>query len=64
MTATPRSLELFLDDSGPLRLKGRLQKSNLAYETAHPVLLPASNHFVELLIRNAHRRLRMGCLDT
>lgn len=60
-----RSLNAFLDDEGLLRLKGRLQFSDLSYEAAHPVLLPATHHFVELLIKNTHRRLlHAGCLDT
>lgn len=58
------SLNLFLDDKGVVRLKGRLQHSNLCYETAHPIVLPASHHFVELLIRSTHQRLlHAGCLE-
>lgn len=47
-------LNLFLDDVGLLRVGGRLRNAELPYEARHPLLLPKSGHFVELLIRDRH----------
>lgn len=45
----------FLDDSGILRVKGRLGYSTLSAEAKHPVILPATGRLTELLIQEAHR---------
>lgn len=60
-----RTLNVFIDGRGLLRLRGRLQHSDLGYETARSVVLPSTHHFVELLIFSTHRRLlHAGCMDT
>ncbi|XP_077553403.1 uncharacterized protein LOC144168258 [Haemaphysalis longicornis] len=59
-----RNVEVFRDDDEVLRLKGRLLHSEIPYETAHPIVLPAAHHFVELLIASTHQRLlHAGCQD-
>ncbi|XP_068227698.1 uncharacterized protein [Palaemon carinicauda] len=35
-----RNLDPFLDDKGLLRIRGRLESSNLNYDTKHPVIIP------------------------
>jgi len=43
----------FLDEKGVLRVRGRIQLSDLAYESKHPVILPRC-HGSMLLIRFVH----------
>lgn len=45
----------FLDDSGILRVKGRLGYSTLSPEAKHPIILPAKGRLTELIIQEAHR---------
>ena len=46
-------LTLFMGDDGLLRIRGRIQLSDLAYEAKHPVVLP-KGHVSELLVRDQH----------
>ncbi|XP_076661051.1 uncharacterized protein LOC143364796 [Halictus rubicundus] len=46
----------FLDDSGVLRVGGRLQNSTLPFEQRHPTLLPREHHVTKLIIRDSHLR--------
>ena len=48
-----RHLTPFLDEEGLLRVRGRLQMCDLAYEAKHPVLLP-KGRVSELLVRDQH----------
>lgn len=50
-------MNLFLDDDGIIRLKGRLQNAPLAFDTIFPKLLPENDHFTGLLIWNAHSKV-------
>lgn len=50
-------LNIFLDGSGLVRVGGRLQHANLNYDQKFPLLLPANNFAVDLLIIHEHRRL-------
>ena len=47
----------FLDPKGLLCVGGRIGRANLPYAKQHPILLPRSHVFTELLIRYEHRRL-------
>lgn len=59
------SLCPFIDESGFLRVGGRLQNADLSIETKHPYLLPRDDHFTRLIIRDAHiRSLHAGCQAT
>ncbi|XP_045769764.1 uncharacterized protein LOC123870481 [Maniola jurtina] len=49
-----RRLNPFIDSDGLLRVGGRLQHSDLPYEARHPLLLPKSGHFIDLLISDSH----------
>ncbi|XP_076661131.1 uncharacterized protein LOC143365016 [Halictus rubicundus] len=50
------SLNPFIDEQGILRVGGRLQYSDLEYNTKHPILLPKSHHITDLIIRDIHIR--------
>ena len=49
-----QSLGVFRDDSGILRCRGRIGKSNLAFGTKYPTLLPRYHHVTKLIICDAH----------
>ncbi|XP_064116674.1 uncharacterized protein LOC135222519 [Macrobrachium nipponense] len=58
-----RNLDPFLDDKRLLRIKGRLEFSNLDYDTKHPVIIP-NGQFAKLLIRFQHEFLKHAGVDT
>ena len=39
-----------------LRLRGRLNRSELPYDAAHPMILPKKHHTTRLVIADVHRR--------
>ena len=49
--------QLFEDPRGIWRCGGRLHNANLSYETLHPILLPTTHHFTQLVVRRAHNRV-------
>ena len=46
----------FIDANGLIRAKGRLGKSDIDYDTKHPILLHWKHPAVELFLRSEHRR--------
>nr|CAH7748491.1 unnamed protein product [Callosobruchus chinensis] len=50
------NLDPFLDTNGYLRVGGRLSKSNLPFDTKHPLILGAKNKLTSLIIKNEHHR--------
>ncbi|XP_045446731.1 uncharacterized protein LOC123654918 [Melitaea cinxia] len=50
-----RKLNPFIDDSGVLRVGGRLSRSGLEYEHKHPALLPSDHPLTYLIIDHIHR---------
>lgn len=54
------TLSPFQDKDGLMRLGGRLQESELSYETQHPIILPKSNPWVTKLILKSHEKLHHG----
>ncbi|XP_069108188.1 uncharacterized protein [Argopecten irradians] len=48
------SLSPFLDDTGILRVGGRLRKSNLSTKEKNPILIPGNHHVAVLLTRHYH----------
>lgn len=48
------SLSPFIDDSGILRVGGRLNNSNLDYNQKHPIILPSKHPLTKLLIHQTH----------
>lgn len=58
-------LNLFMDDQGILRCKGRIDKAKLTYASKNPILLPRDSHFTILLIRQMHSKIyHMGVSQT
>jgi len=49
---------LYLDEYGLWRCKGRPQNSNLAFAAKHPLILAWRQHFTELIMRDAHHVLQ------
>lgn len=50
----------FIDAHGLLRVRGRLQRSNLPFNQKHPMILPKQHHFTNLLIDDAHQNTLHG----
>lgn len=50
-----KQLTPFLDKDGILRVCGRLNLSNIDYDTKHPIILHAKDNFTQLLIDQYHR---------
>lgn len=48
-------LSPFLDDSGILRVGGRLKNSNLNFEAKHPIILPKTHPVVHLIVDHFHK---------
>ena len=45
----------FIDQQGLIRAQGRMGKSQLNFETKHPILLHWKHHVVELFLRDEHK---------
>lgn len=57
-TSSPlKKLNPFLDEDNILRVGGRIQHSDIPYNQAHPIILPAKNHITQLLIQHYHVKL-------
>ena len=52
-----KDLDLFVDEKGLLRVKGRLERSLFPDEMVNPVVLGGKDHLCELLINYAHDRV-------
>jgi len=50
-----KQFNLFPDDKGLIRCRGRLENATLPY-SKRPLLLPRKAHFTILIVRNAHSR--------
>ncbi|KAK2578491.1 hypothetical protein KPH14_002052 [Odynerus spinipes] len=56
------ALNPFIDDSGLLRVGGRLSNAPIEYQHIHPIILASEHPFTTLIIRNEHiRLLHAGC---
>lgn len=55
-TSTLRKLDPFVDQSGLLRIGGRLIKADLSSEEKRPLIIPGKSHVALLLIRHFHER--------
>ncbi|BES99348.1 phosphatidylinositol glycan anchor biosynthesis, class G [Nesidiocoris tenuis] len=52
-----RTLALFVDDAGILRVGGRLSRSSLEFQRAHPALLPKDSYLTKIIIQSAREHL-------
>lgn len=57
------SLVPYLDKNQLLRIRGRLERSLLSDQAKHPIILPASGHFIILIIRAAHDKALHGGVE-
>nr|XP_049699691.1 uncharacterized protein LOC110382053 [Helicoverpa armigera] len=55
-----RTLCPILDENGILRVGGRIDKSQVRYDTKHPIVLPAKSHLTKLIVSEAHLRTLHG----
>lgn len=51
------NLNPFMDNNNTMRVGGRLTNSNYAYDTKHPILLHASHHITNLIVKYYHKLL-------
>ncbi|XP_076661119.1 uncharacterized protein LOC143364992 [Halictus rubicundus] len=57
-----RSLNIFLDNNGLLRVGGRLSNAPIDYDQKHPIILPSKHPLTDLIINHEHQRLmHAGC---
>lgn len=54
------ALNPFLDDTGILRVGGRLERAQLNVSAKHPIILPDKSHFSSLIIADAHEKTMHG----
>lgn len=59
-----RQFNLYLDEKGLIRCRGRIQNSSLNQEVKTPMLLPSRHHVVELIIRDTHDRMLHSGVNT
>lgn len=55
-----RNLCPFIDKNGILRVGGRIQNSQMAYDTQHQIILPTKSYLSRLIIKDAHIRTMHG----
>ncbi|XP_029173291.1 uncharacterized protein LOC114942152 [Nylanderia fulva] len=53
-------LSPFVDDSGVIRVGGRLRHFQMSFEATHPIILPSSSRITHLVIDAHHRRSLHG----
>lgn len=51
-------LDPLLDDSGALRVGGRVQRGNCNIKLKHPIIIPRKSNITNLLICHFHERIR------
>ncbi|XP_026686425.1 uncharacterized protein LOC103518980 isoform X2 [Diaphorina citri] len=51
-----KSLNPFIDQSGIMRVGGRLEKANIEFDKKHQVILPKNHNFTKLLIIDEHEK--------
>lgn len=60
-----KTLNPFLDDNNIIRVGGRIDNSQLSYDSKHPILLPKTNHVTDLIIKHDHEvSLHAGIQNT
>ncbi|XP_066597118.1 uncharacterized protein [Prorops nasuta] len=54
----------FIDDSGLIRVGGRLKKSKLSFSVRHPILLPSRHPITDIIIRDIHNQNHHSGIQT
>ncbi|XP_045457904.1 uncharacterized protein LOC123668157 [Melitaea cinxia] len=52
-----RKLNPFIDENQLIRVGGRIQHSDISYNNAHPIILPAKDHITTLIVRHYHLKM-------
>ena len=60
--ALKKNLNVFIDEHGLFRCRGRFANSSLPYEKKYPILLPTNSHLTILVIRDAHKSVLHNCV--
>ena len=47
-----------MDEQGTLRVGGRLDRAELSYDAAHPMILLKKHHITQLIVADLHNRCR------
>lgn len=55
-----KSLCPLIDSDGILRVSGRIQNASVDEGTKHPIILPQTNHFTNLVISESHKKTLHG----
>ena len=58
-----KKYNVFYDDKGVLRCRGRLGNSKFQYETEHPIILSKQHHPALLIVRQAHELFFSTAVD-
>ena len=53
-----KPLTPIVDELGVLRVGGRLNRAQLPYDAAHPMILPKKHHITRLVVADVHHRCR------
>ena len=53
-----KPLTPIVDALGVLQVGGRLDRAELPYDTAHPMILPKKHHTTQLIVADVHNRCR------
>ena len=53
-----KPLTPIVDELGVLRVGGRLNRAELPYDAAHPMILPKKHHITRLVVADVHHRCR------
>ena len=53
-----KPLTPIMDELGVLRVGGRLDRAELPYDAAHPMILPKKHHITQLIVADVHNRSR------
>ena len=59
-----RQFDLYIDERGIVRCKGRIQNGSLNQEAKTPMLLPSKHYVVDLIIGDHHRRMLHSGVNT
>lgn len=51
---------IFKDTEGVIRVKGRLERSDMSFDEKHPIVLPKKSKLSELLVRHVHHQTMHG----
>lgn len=58
-----RALHPFMDDDNILRVGGRLNNANIAYDMKHPIIVPSGSRLSYLIIERAHKETLHGSVQ-